>query len=184
MPADVDQKTIRSALAAIFGADNVYSEWSVRHRAEDDVYDRQSYAPRLDLSVGPFNVTRIRRDVDRMAIEQSAAHPFVQELEWRVMHQNEGGFYRNPNPRCLIAIELEYSTSSKHILGGITNASLLGRVGVIVASAASIDKVRRIHKYACRLREAEKAHDDMFANVACFDHQTFMALVRPEPRPD
>ena len=94
-------------------------------------------------------------------------------LRHAVMQQNRGGFFQNQNPRCMLAIELEYSTSSKHILGGITNASLLGHIAVIIGSSVSIPKVRRIHAYACRLREVEKAHDDMFANVACSRMRSF-----------
>jgi hypothetical protein len=73
-----------------------------------------------------------------------------------------------------VAIEVEHRTSSKHILGGINNASMLGLLGVVVGSSSHIAKVRRIHEYACKLKQVEKAHDDMFGNVACFEETEFL----------
>ncbi|MDA9474704.1 hypothetical protein XI03_09335 [Bradyrhizobium sp. CCBAU 65884] len=179
MNARVTQLAIHEALCGLFGPDLVKSEWSVRTDATDKVFDRSTYAPRLDIAVGPFNVTRERKHDDLASIDDYGRHPFIRWLRTEVERQNHGGFYLNPNPRCLLAIELEYSTSSKHILGGITNASLLGAIGVIVGPAAYIAKIQRIAQYAARLRQIEKAHDDMFANIACFPEDEFLRLLAP-----
>ena len=48
----------------------------------------------------------------------------------------------------------------------------------MVDSFAHIAKVRRIHAYACKLKEVEKAHDDMFGNVACFEADEFLRGLR------
>ncbi|WP_454624849.1 hypothetical protein [Bradyrhizobium cenepequi] len=177
MGAKETQAEIRGILGTMFDPELVKSEWSVRAGATDDVYDRTSYAPRLDLAVGPFNLTQENKAADLARIAEFQGHPLVQRLRHEVVQLNNGGFYFNRNPRCLLAIELEYSTSSKHILGGITNASLLGFIGVIVGSRRYIDKIQRIYQYACRLREVEKAHDDMFANIACFQEEDFLRLL-------
>ena len=183
MKAKEIQAAIRGKLSQLFSDDLVKSEWSVRTAATDRVFDKSIYSPRLDIAVGPFNVTRDRKNDDLAAIGEHAHHPFVRWLRDEVGRQNHGGFYFNPNPRCLLAIELEFSTSSKHILGGITNASLLGSIGVILGPAKYIDKIRRISRYAARLRQVKKAHDDMFANIACFQIEDFMRLItRPASR--
>lgn len=177
MGAKEIQTAIKNALSAVFPPDLVKSEWSVRTDATDDVFGRGFYAPRLDIAVGPFNVTRERKESDLARIERYGHHPLLLRLRNEVTRQNHGGFYYNPNPRCLLAVELEYETSSKHILGGITNASLLGFIGVVVGPAAHINKIQRICAYAARLREVEKAHDDMFANIACFPDEEFLRLL-------
>jgi hypothetical protein len=183
MTARETQAAIRDALSGMFPRDMVRSEWSVRTDATDEIFDRSTYAPRLDVAVGPFNVTRDRKDDDLASIGDHQHHPLIKILRHEVERQNHGGFYFNPNPRCLLAIELEYSTSSKHILGGITNASLLGAIGVIVGPAAYIAKIRRISQYAARLRQVEKAHDDMFANIACFQEEEFLQVLSSAGRP-
>jgi len=176
------QAAIKNALGALFPPDLVKSEWSVRSQATDDVFGRALYAPRLDIAVGPFNVTREHKDADLQSIDRYGQHPLLRRLRNEVTRQNHGGFYYNPNPRCLLAIELEYSTSSKHILGGITNASLLGFIGVMIGPAAYINKIQRICAYAAKLREIEKAHDDMFANIVCFPDTQFLALLNAPHR--
>jgi hypothetical protein len=171
------QAAVHQALAAMFDRELVVSEWSVRKGAADAFNDTASYAPRLDIAVGPFNPTFQNRERDAHTI-QNFDHPLVHRLAAEVNRQNHGGIYANRNPRCLLAIEVEHSTSSKHILGGITNASMLGLFGVVIGSAVHIAKVKRIHAYACKLKEVEKAHDDMFGNVACFEENEFLRFLR------
>lgn len=171
------QRAICDALKLHFGPEQVVSEWSVRRGAADTFGDAATYAPRLDIAVGPFNTTFQNRHDDAGSIH-NVRHPVVERLKHAVWDQNHGGIYQNRNPRCLIAIEVEHSTSSKHILGGITNASMLGLLGIIIGPAAYIQKIRRIHAYACKLKEVEKAHDDMFGNVACFEDREFISLLR------
>jgi hypothetical protein len=175
------QGAVYQALIEFFGPDLVKSEWSVRKGAADTFGDIASYAPRLDIAVGPFNTTFEDRNRDAEAI-RNFRHPLVERLKREVYDQNHGGIYDNSNPRCLVAIEIEHSTSSKHVLGAITNASMLGLLGVVVGSAEHIAKVRRIHAYARKLKEVEKAHDDMFGNVGCFEDNEFLGLLRPVRR--
>lgn len=171
------QAAIHRALTNLFDSGLVHSEWSIRKGATDTFNEVASYAPRLDIAVGPFNTSREGRDRDAAAI-RGFRHPLVGRLKDEIAAQNHGAVYDNRNPRCLLAIEVEHSTSSKHILGAITNASMLGFLGVVVGSAQHIAKVRRIHTYACKLKEVEKAHADMFANVVCFDDLEFLNLLK------
>jgi hypothetical protein len=170
------QGAICNALRVHFDPEQVVSEWSVRRGASDAFGDAATYAPRLDIAVGPFNTTFQNRHTDAVAIH-NVRHPVVERLRHAVWDQNQGGIYQNRNPRCLLAIEVENSTSSKHILGGITNASMLGLLGVIIGPATYIQKIRRIHTYACKLKKLEKAHDDMFGNVACLEDGEFLTLL-------
>lgn len=167
------QAAICDALASLFEPGQVVPEWNMRKGATDAFQDAASYAPRLDVAIGPFNLSFQDREQDAERIRMFE-HPLIVRLKQLVSRQNHGGIFYNPNPRCLVAIEVEHSTSSKHILGGITNASMLGLLGVVVGSSAHIAKVRRIHDYACKLKQVEKAHDDMFGNVACFEETEFL----------
>lgn len=171
------QTTVLRKLREALGPDIVAKEWSVRRRASDTFSDVATYAPRLDIAVGPFNVSREHRDRDAERI-RLVNHVLVRRLRNEISARNGGGqFLENLNPRCLIAIEIEDSTSSKHILGGITNASMLGLLGVVIGSRRSIEKVRRIHAYARKLKEVGKARPEMFGNVACFTESEFMRLL-------
>lgn len=171
------QAAIYEALRKFFDQEQVVTEWNMRRGTSDVFQDLASYAPRLDIAIGPFNVTSKNRDIDADRI-LTFEHPLVEHLKHIVRVQNHGSIYQQTNPRCLIAIEVEHRTSSKHILGGITNASMLGMLGVVVGSSQYIAKVRRIHDYACRLKQVEKAHDDMFGNVACFEETEFLRFLR------
>jgi hypothetical protein len=171
------QLAVFKALTSLFPVELVKMEWSVRSGADDAFADISSYAPRLDLAIGPFNVTFRNREEDADEI-RNFTHPLIQSLEKEVNQRNHRGVYFNRNPRCSVAIEIEHRTSSKHMLGAITNASMLGRLGVVIGSVEYITKLRRIHSYACKLKEVEKARDDMFGNVGCFEEGEFLAFLR------
>jgi len=109
--------------------------------------------------------------------EDMVRHPIIQRIIQDVERQNGVGFIFRENPRCLLAIEIEFSTSSKHILGGFTNASMMGLVGVVIGPEDKYAKIARIAKYAHKLKETGKAVDGLFLNVACYTTGEFMALV-------
>ena len=171
------QENVFGRLKAVAGLGPVVREWSVRSGANDAFSDLAAYAPRLDIAIGPFNTSFEHRHEDAHAIH-AFEHPLINALRDSIRDQNPS-FYENHNPRCLVGIEIEYATSSKHILGGITNAGMLGRLGIVVGSPDLIGKVRRIHAYVRKLREVEKAPGEMFGNVGCFEHAEFLALLAP-----
>jgi hypothetical protein len=174
------QNILCQALVEFFGPDRVKSEWSVRRGAVDTFNDIASYVPPHRSRSVQYHVGR---SLQRRGRDPKHPSPLVEHLKREVYDRNHGGIYDNRNPRCLVAIEIEHSTSSKHILGAITNASTLGLLGVVVGSGERIAQVRRIHAYACKLKEVEKAHDDMFGNVVCFEHNEFLGFLRKARRP-
>lgn len=183
MPTKQIQSDICRELRKLFDPELVRPEWSVRRDATDAFHDhRVAYGPRLDIAIGPFNVSLENRQQDADKICRFN-HLLVRRLSKAISSQNQSAIRENANPRCLIAIEIEGTTSSKHILGAMTNVSLLGRLGVLIGSTESIAKILRIREYASKLKEVRKARDDMFGNIACFEGSKFLELVRgPERR--
>jgi hypothetical protein len=74
------------------------------------------------------------------------------------------GLEQNPNPRCLLAIEIVYSGSAKHVLGDILNASVLGLYGLVICSEAKEGRVRRNLAYLRALTNVGKL-PPLFRNV-------------------
>jgi hypothetical protein len=177
MTATQYQAGIYKLLVKLFGPSLVRSEWDIRRDAADAFLDPRSYAPRVDVAVGPFNKTvdSVERDVQN--ILEAAKHELVQEIIATSYSQNEGHFIHHKNPRCLLAIEVEFSGSSKHILGDIANASMIGLVGVVVGSRKNIEKIERVGRYVRRLRTVKKAPPDLFANVAFLSTVQFLKLL-------
>jgi len=143
---------------------DVRIEWSVVKDARDAlVADINRYAPRVDIAVGPFNTTpgpdpRISEDLvpDRL----------------RALFADR---QQNPNPRCLLAIEVIYGGSSKHILGDLLNAGALGLYGLAVGRDALMPKIRRIVEYLEVLAQLEK-QPWLFRNVVTLSTAEFDAL--------
>lgn len=124
MNATEAQREFKILLAEIFGPNNVFTEWRSNANAEDWLQPGDIYTPRPDISVGPFN---IREGINTGSIENE----FIQHRAFFDLLEIPDSCV-NENPRCLIAIEIENSGSSKHMIGNIINASLLGKVGIIV----------------------------------------------------
>lgn len=145
MNATEAQKRLKVLFSERFGEDKVIKEWPSNRNAEDWLHRSGNdivYAPRPDIAIGPFN---IREGSNTAEIEA-------------LFNQNRAFFNRlglgrgregvNKNPRCLIAIEIENSGSSKHMIGNIINASLLGTVGIIITLRDEFyEKAERILRY-------------------------------------
>jgi len=89
---------------------------------------------------------------------------------------NVDGFLENANanPRCFLAIEIENSGSSKHMLGNIANASIIGSVGVVIPfnhQKASLCK--RIKKYVAFATRVGKIKP-IFGNILILDKEDFL----------
>ncbi len=111
------QKRMEELLKLIFPADSVKREWSIWNSARDDFRrTKKMYAPRLDIAVGPFNTSTENRHFDTTVIQNLNRHPLISSIILEGKKKNQKWQY-NKNPRCLLAIEIEFSGSSKHILG-------------------------------------------------------------------
>jgi hypothetical protein len=157
------QAAVAVALAERF--QDVRVEWSVVTAARDAfTADVRRYAPRVDVAVGPFN--RTPGPDDRLM-------PDLLPDEIRALLAD---LPRNPNPRCLLAIEIVFSGSSKHILGDIVNAGALGMYGIVVGNEVCMPKIRRIQQYLELLAELGKLPWS-FRNVVILSTAEFDALL-------
>lgn len=139
----------------------VKTEWSSM-KGERDVY-----SPRVDLAVGPFATDgRYVEEYDNLLGE---SRPFIESL---IAKHNENLTAFNPEPedsyfeqllsfngnaRCLLCIEIENETSRKHIIGGLVNASALGRVGILIPwTPQQLKAFLKLRNYLKFLRKAGK----------------------------
>jgi hypothetical protein len=164
-------------LANVFGAEHVHKEFSIDTDATDAFGPNAEYLPRLDLALGPFNVTSDRYKSTQI-IRAAANNRFIEELIKIAAKQN-GAFIQNKNPRCLLAIEIEFSGSSKLIMGDFTNAGMMGHVGLVIGpnDGKKMEQIASVQKYIHTLRKLEKADATLFMNVACLKENEFWEIL-------
>lgn len=64
---------------------------------------------------------------------------------------------KNQNARCFLSIEIENTSTKKHIMGSLVNAASLGRIGIGIAYNDSVKRTFvRIMNYLGFLRRVEK----------------------------
>lgn len=132
------------------------------------------YSPEVDIAIGPFN------DDDALYNLTSVYNEVVQddfnlksffEDAYRIHKTNMNAelytdykefsfseaINQNRNARCLIAIEIENTSTKKHIMGSIVNAASLGRIGIGIGySNAAFKAFLRIVNYLSFLKNVEK----------------------------
>lgn len=163
MSASAYQRTAAQSLGRHF--DHVLLEWSIVRDATDTLNpDVRRYAPRVDIAVGPFNTT----PGGDLAIHEGLLPQRLRE-RFAVLPPNR-------NPRCLLAIEIVFSGSSKHIMGDMLNAGALGLYGLVVGAEPVMPKINRIREYVRVLADLEKL-PAMFRNVATMSTAEFDALI-------
>ena len=146
--------------------DDVRLEWSIPRGATDRFAPNATvYAPRVDIAVGPFSLEPGRS----AAIDAELLPPRLRGLF--------EGRPANANPRCLLAIEVYFSGSSKHIMGDMLNAGALGLYGLIVGADEHMAKIRRIGRYVEILGDLGKM-PWLFRNVVALSATEFDALIR------
>lgn len=166
-----------SRLKKIYGTDNVKKEWDVAKGSLDDL-TRNLYCPRIDIAVGPFNISRrILEDYEKISHAYEENRDFVQSLNSRsiirIREENE----LNRNPRCLLAIEIENTGSRKTRVGSIINASAIGKIGVIVAWTPEVlNELERVEDYLRFLRTVGKI-PQAFKNILIVGKTDFSEIL-------
>ena len=157
------QRAIESALRRYFN--EVQLEWPVVKGADDAfTTDLERYAPRVDVAVGPFSVTP--GPVTSICDALLPAQLLDKFADRR----------KNDNPRCLLAIEVVHSGTSKHIMGDMLNASSLGLYGVIVGEQSQMPKIRRVRRYLDAIAELKK-QPYLFPNIILTSGDEFHSLL-------
>lgn len=130
------QQTTKDKMGILYPVVDIKTEW----RAE---MGSSIYSPRVDVAVGPFAIHNSlaneyddlidrSRDFIEALISQHNQNIRTINSELSLINFDSLKFF-NENSRCFICIEVENKISRKHLIGGAVNASVLGRVGVIVA---------------------------------------------------
>lgn len=152
---------------------SIVSEWPAVSQRMKNVY-----APESDIAIGPFNDSG---EVNIKEIyDQITSQPRIIEFVTRLHaeHQNNledlkrdidpddiehyslhETFSANHNSRCLFAIEIENTSTKKHIMGSIMNAASLGRIGIGIGYSESAYRAFiRIVNYLTWLKEVGKSY--------------------------
>jgi hypothetical protein len=148
------QDKISKLLSKILGEISVAKEWDVAKNSQDE-FTRSLYCPRIDIAVGPFNVTRdVENNIEAINKVHGQFHSFIEGLKGISGIQLEE---YNENPRCLLAIEIEKRGTRKHMLGDIINASSIGKIGIIIPwDDEAFNAFERIKKYLDFIKTVKK----------------------------
>ena len=177
MNAKTYRNTVRTKLQSIFPAERVEREWDPVRYDPHFSNHKEVYAPRHDLAVGPFN-SYADLDCGIDNTKRLWSHRFTQGL---IREKLQGGVHRkelwNSFSRCFLAVELEFSGSSKHVFRSIVNASVSGSLAIIVAKSQNRDKVDRIVSYLFRLESLERLRLKTIANLFVFSESEFVEFL-------
>ncbi|EAQ39281.1 hypothetical protein [Dokdonia sp. MED134] len=166
MTATEYQNILTPVMIEKFGDLEVVSEW----RSFRGI--NYQYSPRVDIAVGPFSVApgRNRTAEYNEIITRPVINNFLRSIydthienigeEWlNEINIPEFDFLirKNQNARCLMSIEIENSSTKKHIMGSMINAASLGRVGIGIAYNDSVLRTFiRMLNYMGFLKRVEK----------------------------
>jgi len=141
MDTETFTKKLIISLQRTFPSGDILQEWNVAKESRDDFNNQDYYAPRVDVAIGPFNIDRnLDRNNKLFDTQITQNSTFIKRL-YSVSHLGENHEYimfndylrtLNRNRRCFIAIEVENTKVAKRALGDIVNASVMGKIGIIV----------------------------------------------------
>ena len=170
MTAKEFQDVITPQIATKLESLDVVSEW----RAFDNM--PYQYSPRVDIAIGPFSVNSGGNKTAEynQLLRNENIEEFLRKIydfhienirdEWiNEISIPEFDFLirKNQNARCFCAIEIENTSTKKHIMGSMINAASLGRIGIGIAYNDSVKRTFvRIMNYLGFLKRVEKSTYD------------------------
>lgn len=178
MNANEYQNQIVERLKQIFPAELVKKEWDSSVTFNDLSHNKMVYAPRIDIAIGPFN-NRMNLDIGELPTDLMKKHLFTKML-FDKRYKDFGSFKEvwNSFSRCYLAIEVEFSGSSKHILGSIVNATTNGSLAFIVTNQKNHSKVERIYKYLWRQENNSLLDINVLKNTIIFEEKELLELLK------
>ncbi len=167
MTAKEYQELVGPSLQNLLNGLEVVQEWTAFRKTP------YQYSPRVDIAVGPFNVAPGQNRTNEYNLIVNGNQQFeefiTQVYECHISNIGEEWLNeielprlnvvkrKNQNARCLLAIEIENTSTKKHIMGSMVNAASLGRIGIGVAFNDSVLRsFIRIMNYMGFLKRVEK----------------------------
>lgn len=162
-------------LGTIFPSEQIIKEWDVGKDSGDAFNRRIYYTPKVDIAVGSFNIDqRVELNNEKInALVNKHKKVFLKRL-YEISHLREGREYIsyddflsmfNKNPRCFLAIEIENTKDPKRSLGDIVNASVMGKIGIVVPLGnEKYEMFVKIKRYFHHLKDVGKLKGN-FRNV-------------------
>ncbi len=162
------KKKLLPLLQNIFGNNFVEKEWDSYKYDTHFSNHKEVYGPRHDVAIKPFNsYGDLDCGVDNTKSMQN--HRLIKVL---IKDKLEAGCkikdVWNSFSRCFIGIEIEFSGSSKHILGSLINASVSGSIGIVIGNKDNLKKIQRIYDYLFRLESLERPYLKTIGNLFIF----------------
>lgn len=152
-------------------------EWDVAKDSNDDYNRQMHYAPRVDVAISPFMINYVTDEEKRkLTIAFNSNHILIERIKEK--GETFNNFEYNNNPRCLIAVEIETSGTRKHLVGDITNASILGTVGLIVpTNEKNYRAFKRIMNYLEFAQTNGKMSNNVFKNIILIKSEDLISLL-------
>lgn len=174
------QQEIETLLNQKLRGENILAkkEWKVTKEHTDGYDSKLLYAPVIDIGVGPFLVNRVSySENEKMERAFSDNKRLIEQIKSE--GETLGDFEYNQNPRCLIAIEVETSGSRKHLIGDIANASIFGKIGLIVpTNDANYKAFKKIIEFLKFAQENKKMHERVFNNIILIKSKKLIELLK------
>jgi hypothetical protein len=171
------QNYLTKELSRIFGKSLVEREWDISKNSKDKI-TKKFYCPRLDIAVGPFNITsNIHINLEKIEKYKVKYKHLINDLKKYSIISNFN-LNLNMNPRCFIAIEIEKSGSRKHMLGDIANSSMMGKIGIVIPIGdEKLKHFKRIKDYVDFVSKNKKI-PSKYNNIIIIKPEDFIKILK------
>lgn len=145
------------------------------------------YSPRLDIGVGPYafqpgNLNSLYSTLLKKRNTCNLIKNIAEKGFYLLKTINEGFIEnsdcinQNDNARCFLAIEIENKTTRKHFMGSSLNASMMGKIGIVICEGESARNLEKLFGYIKEMIHREKSPEIM-KNVIWIKKEEFDKVI-------